>query len=309
MENFLNREFDEFLSFYHSKTIEIDLKPPSLELEQLEALGNFKTKNIGELGNFIMPNIELSRNNSLVQSESIKKLQAVKISYKDIELRKLNVRPCPYEFRLTSILKELPKIPHRDIPSFARPIPNYNNFELYTPIMDFRYLKNPSTSSRRFQIISLEEPSITRKAFWIDLYTVPLNPISPSVMKEIGRNDLSTIILLPLHKSLERLSEVSFEPIDAIEFECKPTESHVNVFEKKCVVNSGSLMDDVLIELLQFRNWKIFERVDAFKGLQVIQVSKDRVIVLIQIASIQSKLSIMKQYKDMTVILEIKNQK
>lgn len=307
MDNFLKREFDEFLSFYRSKNVEIDLNPPPLALEQLEELGEFKTKNIGKLGKFIISNIELSKNNDLVQSESIQKLQPVKISYKNIEMRMRRQCVRQYEFRLTSILKDLPKIPYRDFPRATRSISNYLSIEeLYVPIMDFNYLQKHKESRGTFQMISLKEPSITRKSFWIDLFMVPMNPISPLIVKEIQFNE---IIFLPMYKSLEGLKEISFEPINKIEFVSETTESHPNDFEKKCVVNSDALMNDVLIEILQSRNWKIYERNDVFNGLQVIQVCKDRVIVLIQITNVQSKLNILKQYKNLAIILEIKDQK
>ena len=309
MENFLKLEFDDFLYFYRSKNVEIDLRPPPLELELLSELEILQTRKMGKFGNLIMKNNEISKNNEMLSKESIKAVQPVKIRFNNIEMRADNLRRhC--EFRITCVLNDIPRIPLRHNYDLQKPKPNFSHLIVYNPIMNFEYLQygNGIPRGGPFHMISLAEASVSRTPFWTDLYPISLNPISPIAVKEIDYKDTHTIILLPKKNILERLREVAFEPVGMIKCESMNEPRH-NHFKKKCVINYDILLDDVLIDILQSRDWIIYERIEKFRGAQVIQVSKDRVIALIQLETIQSKLNIVEQFKNLTIILEVKNQK
>ena len=304
MNNILKLEFDEFLSFYRSKIVDIDLNPPSIELEQLKELEDFKSMQMIPLGNLIMSNIKLSRNDSIVVAETNRKLRPVRISYKNNDICRQFA--AQHEFRITSIINDVPRLPIGIITTIERPKRNFENLETYTPVIDYTLTESKKRGS--FQIISLAEPSVSRKPFWINLYPIPLNPISPINVKEFECMDLTTILLIPISKSLERLREVPFEPVDSFKLEIF-SESNFNVFEKKCVINLDALNNDVLIDFLQSLKWKIYERTDNFMGIQTIQVCEDQIIAIIQLETIQTKLKLFQQFKNLTVILEVKDQK
>ena len=306
--NFSKLEFDKFLSFHRSKDVEIDLKPPPLELEELKELGNFK--NLGDIGkldldNLLMEKIDISRNNVMIQEETIYQLQPVKIRFINLEKRRYVEKK--YEYRITTILNCAPRIPMRNDLDLKRPKTNFNELLIYDPIMDFTYLTHEvdHQKRRKFHMISLNEPSLLRKPFWTDLYPIPLNPISMNILKEIK----SEFISLPRHNTLERLREVEFEPVKFINYESESDIVKDVCYQRKCVVNYDVLLDDVLIDVLQSHKWIIYERVEYFKGLQVFQVSKDRVIVVIKLDALQSKLKLIQQFSNFTIILQAENQK
>lgn len=306
--NFLKLEFEKFLSFYRSKDVEIDLKPPPLELEELKELGNFKIlEHIGnlELDNLLMEKIDLSRNNAMTQEETIYQLQPVKIRYINLEKRRYVEKK--YEYRITTILNYAPRIPMRNDLDLKRPKPNFNESIIYNPIMEFAYLTHEVDHQKRgkFHMISPDEPSLLRKPFWTDLYPIPVNPISINVLKEIKSEFLS----LPRHNTLEILREVVFEPVKFINYESESEIVKDVCYQRKCIVNYDVLLDDILIDVLQSHKWIIYERVEYFKGLQVFQVSKDRLIVVIELDSLQSKLKLIQQFNNFTIILQVENQK
>ena len=306
--NFLKLEFDKFISFHRSEDVEIDLKPPPLELEELKELGNFNILgDIGklELDNLLMEKIDVSRNNVMMQEETIYQLQPVKIRFINLEKRRYVEKK--YEYRITTILNYAPRIPMRNDLDLKRPKPNFNELIIYYPTIDFTYLMHEvdHQKPRNFHVITLNEPSLLRKPFWTYLYPIPLNPISMNILKEIK----SEFISLPRHNALEKLREVEFEPVEFINYESESEIVKDVCYQRKCVVNYDVLLDDVLIDVLQSHQWIIYERLDYFKGLQVLQISKDRVIAVIKLDSLQSKLKLIQQYNNFTIILQIENQK
>ena len=258
--------------------------------------------------------------NESIFSESLEifnNIIPVNIKYKRLEERKTSHRVYS-QFKLTMMSTNLSmncKI--RTIPNLERT--NcfcFKNLKMFYK-EDFEIgLKVMDKTMQEFKNFILNEPNLEKRAFWIDLTPVNLNPIGPKFVKNISYRMNNNNLLISSKETFESLREVEIRPLNQT-FTCNfAIEEAVEVegevegdFIRKCVINFDSLKNDLLIETLQLINWKIYERTEIFKGIQMFQVSKSSVLFLIRIENLKTSIEILKTIKNSKVIIEIEDEK
>jgi hypothetical protein len=315
MEQYLKEEFENFVKKFEEKdsSDDFDLEIPSLELEPIKKI-NFHSKlGINKLKNVIMPKIFMRPDAFSDSLDIIDNIKCIKIKYR----RMLEEGQARYNggfrFKLTTLSRN-PALNCK-----IGPAPNLEKAECFKDlnlfdIIDSNLLrKKKDKKMGEIKNFILNGPNLEKRAFWIDLKTVKLNPIEPKFVKNISYQRNSKSLLLTNKGAFGTLREVeirAFNFVTPCQFSAEETEvKDKNDFQRKCVVNINALQNDLLIETLQSIKWQIYERPEIFKGIQMVQVSKSTILFLIRIESLERSIEIIKSTKNAKVIIELDDSK
>ena len=312
--NCLREEFKDFISNVEVKTEPPDLKTPQLELAEPDEI-EFRFRALEKWTELLMPYINCNQVFGSLELEIERNIKPFKISFLKPNTRKYAES---YKFKFATITKSV-SIIHKEIPNVFRNN-NFSSLEI-DEIPDVQFMKK-SLFNDHFKFIVLNEYDITKIPFWMDLNPKNLNTISPISFTDFDikrQKNMPSILIIPKHKSLERLRIV-----DVIELELDNLNFNSNTieessvatiaietpkpleFQKKCIINFDTLQNHLLVEILQLNNWKIFERPETMKGVQFIQVRRESFILVIKIEAIE-KVFQLHLPRSCYVILEMQN--
>lgn len=307
----MNQLKDEFFEFIRSfdfnpqkdDSNETEMNAPPLEMIEIESV-QFKLKPLSKFNELLMPNV--FKKHAMDYLELTNTIKPFKISY--LKPAKYCIENS-YKFNVTTITKSL-NIMKYEVPNVQR-INVLAQLELYN-LKSIELVKITSNYRNNcLDTIGLPEPKIERRPFWIDLYELELVPITPVYVKELSHiislpSNLTELLFIPMQKSLERLRMVNISNfeifVDNTMNEVEPDQCAT--FQKKCIVNLDVLQNEALIEVLQNQKWEIYERPNILKGLQMIQVSRDNVIVIVKLSDIAKSISVLSTCR-VKLIIEI----
>lgn len=321
-EKFLEAEFENFIIKFDKKdsSEDFNFETPPFELETIEPI-QFNTKLVLNKQKCIIMPIQIIGNAPFSKSlEIFNNINPVYIKFKRLEEIKRSQPDFP-KFKLTTIstncamnciIRSVPKLERGSC---------FNNLEMYYK-QEFEIgIKAKDKRMREFKNFILNVPNLDKRAFWIDLTMVNLNPIGPKFVKNISyRMNNNDNLLISTKESFESLREAEIQPLTPLPctFVMEKSEAEAGVeakagvegdFIRKCIINIDTLQNDLLIETLQLIKWKIYERPEIFKGIQMFQVSKSSVLFLIKIENLKTSIEIIKTIKNAKVIIEIEDEK
>lgn len=303
---FLKEEFDNFINNYEKKE-NFNLETPPLELEAIEQV-KFDTKiELNKLKTVILPSLSTRNNVNTESLEAINSIRPVKIKY-----LKPQKRYGQFKFKLTTKSTNYPAMNCKilSIPTLKREN-SFKDLQIFSKIETSEILlSNPLRNASNFKSFLTSLPNVEKGTFGINLMPVNLNPIAPKFVKDISYRDVNRNLLLnsKLTAAFEAIKEVKIAPLNEFPCDFMIEEEKSEEFQKRCVLNATTLKNDLLIEALQSNQWLIYERLDKFKDIQMIQVNKSQILLLIRIEQLKNTLDtidIIKSTNDACAIIEI----
>lgn len=302
----LKEEFDLFLKNCSIKNDLIDMKIPSLDLEIIENI-KFDMKSIvKKLDHFIMPSNSFDICSYLNNIQTIKDISTVKIPINSNHKRILKSISDQFRFRVTSSLTSNVVISGKwNVPATKRST-DFHILSIYE-IRTFFHSDERDFDFREFKMIPLNEVKMENNECWLEMGFINLNPKSPI---HIAAGN----VFIQGHKQLESLKEVcidkiTFPVLNETNYEIIQ-EKPQSEFKRKCIINTNSLENASLIELLQVRDWQIFERKNIYKNLQMLHINTRGSILLIPLDEIRitlEKLKCAKVLGNVEAIIEIED--
>ena len=311
IDNFLRKELEKFFIKLDEKKDSCDdfsLETPPIELEAIAPI-HFITKPVlNKVKKLIMPEDIIGRVTFSESLEVINNIKPFKIRYKRLETRKTS---CYDRFKYKITMSAAFAAPTSRIKTNLnlKKTGSFKNLNLYDKKEFNILIGSKDEILKEFKNYIIKGPNLEKGAFWIELMPVNLNSIAPKFVKNISyRSNNNNSLLLRNKEIFESLREVEIQPAFTL-FTCDLIEEEKDGFQKKCIVNVGTLQNDLLIESLQSSKWKIYERPESFKGIQMIQVSPSSILFLIRIESLKRSIDIVKRAKQAKVIIELENSK
>ena len=316
-DKFLEAEFENFIKKIDIKgsfSDDFNIETPPFELETIKQV-HFNTKIVlNKLKFVIMPSLNISNAPFSESLDIFYNIKPANIKYKRLKERKTSQRVYS-QFKLTMIsTNSAMKCKIGSVPKLERSN-CFKNLRMFYKEDFVIGIKVTNKKMREFKNFILNVPNLEKRAVWIDLTPVNLNPIGPKFVKNISyRMNNNNNLIISSKEVFESLREVAIRPLNPT-FPCNfgaEVEVEVEVegdFIRKCVINFDSLKNDLLIETLQLINWKIYERTEIFKGIQMFQVSKNSVLFLIRIENLKTSTEILKTQKNAKIIIEIEDEK
>lgn len=283
------------------------LETPPLDLETFNQV-HFNTKfELTKLNSIVLSSVHVRTNILLNSFEVFRDIKPVKIKYVKDELS-ISKNCDLIKFKLTEISSN----PASYCKIMLLPQLNRCNSFLNLKIIDLKefdiHLSLNISKLNEFKNFVMDSPSVERREFWVDLSPVNLNPIGPKYFKDISYRNKSKSLFLSARKTCESLREVEIGTLK--EFTLKQEIQSVSEehWQKKCIVNADALRNDSLIEALQSNGWQIYERSGIFEGTQMIQVSKNAILLLMRLEH-EKKPTAVRKSNNIKIILEIEDAK
>lgn len=306
---FLKREFENFIKTFEKRDYSDDfnLETPLLELEQIEQVYFNTNIVLNKLKNVIMPKVNIEHDAFSDSLEIVNNIKPIKIKYKGLDEKRTNI----YKYVLTTISR------NTALNCKIGTLPNLERSKCFEDLNLFDkreieiVIKGKNRDMNEFKNLVLIEPNLEKRAFWIDLMPVNLNPIAPKFVKNISYCSDNRSLLLSTKDAFESLREAEIRPLDSFpcNYKIEETTTVSNHFQRKCIVNIDTLQNDLLIETLQSLKWQIYERPEFFKGIQMIQVGRSAVLFVIRIENIKRSIDMLKNAKNAKIIIELEDSK
>lgn len=205
---FLKLEFDNFIEKFVKKdsTNDFNLETPSLELEPIEQV-HFTTKTVlNKFNNVIMPKVNIDNVLFSDSLDIINNLKPIKINYKTFDKKRTN----SYKYVLTTISK------NTALRCNIGTLPNLKRSNCYEDLILFdisvsEFVKNNVGGMKEFKNFVLHEPNLEKRAFWIDLMPVNLNPIAPKFVKNISYRLVIIVYYYRLKNHLKLCEKLKYD--------------------------------------------------------------------------------------------------